>query len=28
LISKMVKAVEADNRDWDKIRAWVPAVLA
>ena len=28
LISKMVKAVEADNRDWDKIRGWVPAVLA
>jgi menaquinone-dependent protoporphyrinogen oxidase len=28
LISKMVKAVQADNRDWDKIRAWVPAALA
>jgi menaquinone-dependent protoporphyrinogen oxidase len=22
MISKMVKAVEADHRDWDKIRAW------
>ncbi|MBN1665865.1 MAG: flavodoxin domain-containing protein [Anaerolineales bacterium] len=27
LISKMVKAVEADKRDWEKIRAWVPAML-
>ncbi|MBN1878323.1 MAG: flavodoxin domain-containing protein [Anaerolineae bacterium] len=27
-ISKMVGGVEADNRDWDKIRSWVPAALA
>jgi menaquinone-dependent protoporphyrinogen oxidase len=26
-ISKMVKAVEADNRDWDRIRSWVPEML-
>jgi len=26
-IAKMVKAVEADNRDWAKIRGWVPAAL-
>jgi menaquinone-dependent protoporphyrinogen oxidase len=28
MIAKMVKAVEADNRDWEKIRTWVPGVLA
>jgi menaquinone-dependent protoporphyrinogen oxidase len=28
MIAKMVKAVEDDNRDWKKIRAWVPEVLA
>jgi menaquinone-dependent protoporphyrinogen oxidase len=28
LISKMVKAVEADKRDWEKIRNWVPEMLA
>jgi menaquinone-dependent protoporphyrinogen oxidase len=27
LISKMVKAVEADKRDWEKIRSWVPEIL-
>jgi menaquinone-dependent protoporphyrinogen oxidase len=27
-IAKMVKAVESDNRDWGKIRDWVPAALA
>ena len=27
-IAKMVKAVDADRRDWGKIRAWVPATLA
>lgn len=26
-IARMVKAVEADNRDWAKIRGWVPAAL-
>ncbi len=26
-ISKMVKAVEADNRDWDRIHSWVPEML-
>lgn len=28
LISKMVKAVEADKRDWEKIHSWVPEMLA
>ena len=28
LISKAVGSVEADNRDWDKIRGWVPAALS
>ncbi len=28
LISKMVKAVEADRRDWAQIRSWTPAALA
>jgi len=28
LIAKMVKAVEADRRDWDAIRAWAEAVFA
>jgi menaquinone-dependent protoporphyrinogen oxidase len=28
LISKMVKAEEADKRDWEKIRNWVPEILA
>jgi menaquinone-dependent protoporphyrinogen oxidase len=28
LIAKMVKAVEADQRDWNQIRSWVPAALA
>ena len=28
LVVKMVKGVEADRRDWDKIRNWVPAILA
>jgi menaquinone-dependent protoporphyrinogen oxidase len=27
LIAKAVGAVEADNRDWDKIRGWGPAAL-
>jgi len=27
LISKMVKAVEADKRDWGKIRNWVPEIF-
>lgn len=27
LIAKGVGAVEADERDWDRIRAWVPAAL-
>jgi menaquinone-dependent protoporphyrinogen oxidase len=26
--ANMVKAVESDQRDWDKIRGWAPAVLA
>jgi len=26
-IANMVKAVEADRRDWAKIRAWVPVAL-
>jgi len=28
LIAGMVKAVEADHRDWAQIRGWVPAALA
>lgn len=28
LVAGMVKAVEADQRDWDKIRNWVPAIFA
>jgi len=28
LVSKMVKAVEADRRDWAAIRGWTPAALA
>jgi menaquinone-dependent protoporphyrinogen oxidase len=27
-IAGMVKAVEADQRDWDKIRNWAPAIFA
>ncbi|MGD1994532.1 MAG: flavodoxin domain-containing protein [Anaerolineae bacterium] len=27
LIAKAVGSVESDERDWDKIRAWVPAAL-
>jgi menaquinone-dependent protoporphyrinogen oxidase len=27
MIAKMVKAVEADNRDWDRIRNWIPEML-
>lgn len=27
LIARVVGATEADNRDWDKIRAWMPEVL-
>lgn len=26
-IAKMVKSVEADNRDWEKIRNWIPEYL-
>jgi menaquinone-dependent protoporphyrinogen oxidase len=26
-IAKMVKAEEADHRDWVKIRNWVPEIL-
>ncbi len=28
LMAKMVKAVDADHRDWDAIRAWLPEALA
>jgi menaquinone-dependent protoporphyrinogen oxidase len=28
LVAGMVKAVEADHRDWDKIRNWTPAIFA
>jgi menaquinone-dependent protoporphyrinogen oxidase len=28
LVVKMVKGVEADRRDWNKIRNWVPAIFA
>jgi menaquinone-dependent protoporphyrinogen oxidase len=28
IIAKMVKAVETDKRDWNKIRSWVPAIFA
>ncbi len=27
MIARMVGAVEADRRDWDRIRGWVPAAL-
>jgi menaquinone-dependent protoporphyrinogen oxidase len=27
MIAKMVKAVEADKRDWESIRSWVPEIL-
>jgi menaquinone-dependent protoporphyrinogen oxidase len=27
LISKMVKAVESDQRDWDKIKQWAQTIL-
>lgn len=27
-IAKMVKTVESDQRDWEAIRAWTPAILA
>ncbi len=28
LVAGMVKAVDADHRDWDKIRNWTPAIFA
>jgi len=27
LIAKMVNAVEADNRDWERIRGWTPEII-
>jgi len=27
-VANLVKAVESDQRDWDKIRAWAPAIFA
>jgi menaquinone-dependent protoporphyrinogen oxidase len=27
MIAKMVKAKEADNRDWESIHSWVPEIL-
>ncbi len=27
-VAGLVKAVEADHRDWDKIRSWAPAMLS
>jgi hypothetical protein len=28
MIAKMVKAAEADNRDWERIRSWMPEKLS
>lgn len=27
-VANLVKAVESDQRDWDKIRSWAPAIFA